>query len=398
MNITWDPPMQNGGADITGYKIEYTASLDSYEGNQSEIWDVLVADTGNTDDQYIHSYTIEGAYCYRVSATNSVGVGMPSYYKGDCGGMATIPDAPIDVIASRISGYLIDITWTPQDDNGVPILGYKIEYKIYSDPIIEVLIDNTNSKNTSYSHINPDSDWSYYRVYAINGFGASLPSSGWAEADNWVTVSLLPGQPQNVVASYGYVINYTTGRSAVNISWDPPVSEGGGPIIGYRVEYKGKSSSEYQSKSFFYNWRLLINISDGAITNYTHTNAECIGDYHYRVYAINSFGMGESETSMSVKASPYYDYDCDGHINTDDNCPADTNRDQADRDNDSVGDECDNCGWDYNPDQSDVDGDGRGDKCPGIKEDDLDPTPGFELILIIISIIFVLLCNKKRKN
>lgn len=46
-----------------------------------------------------------------------------------------------------------------------------------------------------------------------------------------------------------------------------------------------------------------------------------------------------------------------------DNCPQDSNPDQADDDEDGAGDACDNCPEDSNPDQADDDGDGAGDAC-----------------------------------
>ena len=50
-------------------------------------------------------------------------------------------------------------------------------------------------------------------------------------------------------------------------------------------------------------------------------------------------------------------------VGCDDNCPLIANSDQADGDDDGVGDVCDNCPEEFNPDQSDLDGDGEGDVC-----------------------------------
>jgi len=66
------------------------------------------------------------------------------------------------------------------------------------------------------------------------------------------------------------------------------------------------------------------------------------------------------------------DFDGDGIIDEDDNCPTVYNPDQSDVDGDGHGDVCDNCPETPNPDQSDSDGDGIGDAC-----DDNDP-PEYE--------------------
>jgi len=75
---------------------------------------------------------------------------------------------------------------------------------------------------------------------------------------------------------------------------------------------------------------------------------------------------------------PFNDEDQDGFCAPDDNCPTDSNEDQADADNDGTGDVCDacqdidqdlvcddfdNCLYIYNPNQEDSDVDGIGDTC-----------------------------------
>ncbi|CAL4140782.1 unnamed protein product, partial [Meganyctiphanes norvegica] len=97
------------------------------------------------------------------------------------------------------------------------------------------------------------------------------------------------------------------------------------------------------------------------------------------------------------------DSDGDGHMDSCDNCPKQYNLDQADSDDDRVGDVCDtdqdadndgvddgvdNCIDVVNPDQSDVDYDGMGDECDNDADDDgipnavdncwLSPNPGQE--------------------
>lgn len=57
------------------------------------------------------------------------------------------------------------------------------------------------------------------------------------------------------------------------------------------------------------------------------------------------------------------DFDCDGIVDSLDNCLELRNPDQSDTDSDGLGDPCDNCSGDFNPSQADTDGDGIGDIC-----------------------------------
>jgi hypothetical protein len=65
--------------------------------------------------------------------------------------------------------------------------------------------------------------------------------------------------------------------------------------------------------------------------------------------------------------------DGDGVPNGWDNCPADSNADQADGDGDGVGNVCDNCPANSNADQADTDGDGIADACDNCPADVNDP-------------------------
>ena len=71
IDLSWTAPSEDGGADITGYKIEVSTDGSS--------WTVLVANTKSTSTSYSHTGLTEGSTRhYRVSAINSAGTGAAS--------------------------------------------------------------------------------------------------------------------------------------------------------------------------------------------------------------------------------------------------------------------------------------------------------------------------------
>ena len=76
IDLSWTAPADDGGATISGYRIQFAR-----QGNS--IFNNLVADTGSTDTTYSHTGLSAGTIrIYRVSAINSVGVGSPSNSAG----------------------------------------------------------------------------------------------------------------------------------------------------------------------------------------------------------------------------------------------------------------------------------------------------------------------------
>ncbi len=76
INLSWTAPTSDGGATISGYKVEM--SLTGISG-----WSDLVANTGATDTTYSHTGLSAGnTRHYRVSAINSAGTGSASDVAG----------------------------------------------------------------------------------------------------------------------------------------------------------------------------------------------------------------------------------------------------------------------------------------------------------------------------
>jgi LPXTG-motif cell wall-anchored protein len=71
VDLTWTPPTFDGGAPLTGYRVERSIDAGPFEE--------LVADTGSTATTYIDSQIAPGStYTYRVYALNTVGQSIAS--------------------------------------------------------------------------------------------------------------------------------------------------------------------------------------------------------------------------------------------------------------------------------------------------------------------------------
>ena len=264
VNLRWRAPLVDGGARITGYRVEVSRTGGSP-------WTVLASRATST------TYTHRGlapasTRYYRVSATNSVGTGDASNV-ATATTDATVPSAPVRLSARANGQNQIDLTWTaPTSDGGAPVTGYRIE----SSPngaSWTPLRSNTGSNATTFSHtgLGPATK-RYYRVYAINIAGRS-PASNVANATTDATV---PAAPTNLSAN-------ASGTSQIDLSWRAPSFDGGSRITGYRIEFAESGNGP---------WSALVANTLSASTSHSDTGLAPATTRYYRVFAINSVGSG----------------------------------------------------------------------------------------------------------
>ena len=68
--LLWNTPLDPGGAEVTGYKIEVSS-------DKGKTWSTRMEDTGSTTTSYDHTGLMaESTWTYRVSAINAVGAGQ----------------------------------------------------------------------------------------------------------------------------------------------------------------------------------------------------------------------------------------------------------------------------------------------------------------------------------
>ena len=175
IDLAWQAPTADGGANVTGYRIEV-----SEDGGAN--WENLVTNTRNTRATYSHS-GLEPATTrhYRVSAINRIGVSRASSIESATTD-ATVPDAPTGLVATATTPTQIDLAWVAPDyDGGAPITGHRIEVSETGATWTD-LQPNTGIASPTFTHpgLLPGST-RFYRVSAINRAGTGA-ASGVASA------------------------------------------------------------------------------------------------------------------------------------------------------------------------------------------------------------------------
>ena len=171
IDLSWRPPASDGGAQVTGYRIEVS-------DDAGVSWRDLVTNTRTTTTTHSHTGLAPATTRhYRVSAVNRIGRSDASAVASATTD-ATVPDAPTGLVAKAVTPTQIDLVWTaPAYDGGAPITGYRIEVS-ETGAAWAVLEANTGATATTFSHtgLKPGSV-RHYRVSAINLAGTGAASN-----------------------------------------------------------------------------------------------------------------------------------------------------------------------------------------------------------------------------
>lgn len=153
----------------------------------------------------------------------------------------TAPDAPTITAANDLrvgsTGWL-RVEWSLPNDNGSLIESYTVTDSVSGQTCTSwapTLPDTSVQQACAISSI-PDNTVAQLSVTATNGVGTSAPSSTFTapmvNSSGGGTLSdpvYWPQAPQNVQAGVAY-------DDGLEVTWDPPGSDGGLPLVGYVVE------------------------------------------------------------------------------------------------------------------------------------------------------------------
>ena len=265
VELTWEPPEDNGGAPLINYRIYRGLT----EGSES-----FLDDTESTETRYNDTTVENGAsYHYFVTALNSLGesagsIGITAHPLG-------VPGFPENVSAESGDGYVV-LTWDePYDDGGSPIISYDILRGLESAAMTE--IDSVGPSTFTFNDSSVENGITYYYgVTAMNDIGGS----GTIHMARPDVRPAPPSPPRN--------LNVQPGYGHIDLIWQHPLMNGSSPLTEYRI-YRGGSSGA----------ATFLTATVSRVTTYRDSSVTDGNLYFYQVTAVNS--DGESKTGNEAE-------------------------------------------------------------------------------------------------
>ena len=259
INLSWDPPADDGGADITGYELH--ASINSGV-NYSRLTSLSA-----TARSYVHRGLKPGdERYYQLRARNRAGWGE---FSGSASAVTLtgVPTAP--GLTARANGSTeIRLTWTDPDDRGSDITNYDLQQSDDGEDW-HSLGGVIPADDLEYLHSGLSGGTrKYYRIRAVNGNGEGQ----WSATRNARTDA---GGPDAPVLSLSVASD-----NQIDLTWTVP-ADNGSRIRGYWVERSVDGSAP---------WERLR--SSGTSTTYSDDSLYRGMTRYYRVAATNSAGAG----------------------------------------------------------------------------------------------------------
>ncbi len=293
--LTWIAPVDNGGAAITDYQIEYQATVGG-------AWTVFADGVSVNAGGMVTDLVNGTSYDFRVFAINSVGMGSASNIVTSTpmaaptstptvGTTAAPPSSPANLIGYPGDTQVI-LSWTGPSDVGSSIVSYQIQYKLSTGSTWTII--NTGSDSVSATVNGLANDISYdFRVSAVNQTGLGSPSAVLTTSP--IAAPTPTSTIGTTVAPPSAPTNLTgiPGDTQVILSWTGPTADIGSSIVAYQVEYKlsvGGTWTVFGSGSTDFSSATVIGLTNGL-------------SYDFRVSAVNQTGLGTPSSVFTTTPS-----------------------------------------------------------------------------------------------
>uniref|UniRef100_A0A3B4Y500 Titin n=1 Tax=Seriola lalandi dorsalis TaxID=1841481 RepID=A0A3B4Y500_SERLL len=225
VTLSWNKPLFDGGAPVTGYRVEYRKTFD-------DEWIVGVQNTKNTEFTVV-GLTPGAEYVFVVKSINKIGVSEPSS-ESDRQVAKEREEEPVFDISNEMRKTLIvkdgsSFTMT------VPFRGKPIPSVTWTKPDVDLrvraVIDTTDTFTSITLEKATRNDSGKYTVTLSSVAGTSSLT---------LTVRVLdsPGPPTHLGVT-------DVSKESVSLAWAKPEQDGGSRITGYLVEALEKGQEKW---------------------------------------------------------------------------------------------------------------------------------------------------------
>ncbi|MDH5431717.1 MAG: fibronectin type III domain-containing protein [Nitrosopumilus sp.] len=194
---------------------------------------------------------------------------------------SSAPDAITDLIAVPGNGEA-HLSWTAPENNGSPIISYKIVSWETGSDIFTTFPNLSTSTHATATGLKNGISYSF-KVITINSAGASKDS-------NIASTKPSPSSPSTDVPNMITDFLATRGDGKVNLSWTKP-NDNGSPISSYKITYWQIGINEFNKKTV-----------DGKAISAQITGLTNEVSYAFKINAVNS--IGQSPDSNVDSATP----------------------------------------------------------------------------------------------
>lgn len=235
--ISWEAPDDDGGATVTGYKVQWRQDAGSYSSSAQG------ATTADTLEYSIEGLASNTAYQVRVLAVNAIGdtQSPPEYAKttrqAPVVSAVSVPEGGDDKSKRTVATATVTLSHGDTRVDNQIFFRYAVDSTPTGASATPGSWTNLTSQSVSGSTANVTDDFSLTGLtgnthYVVQSSLDSSYAAGSFAEDRFRTGSVSPSVPQNVEVVPGPVP-----RTLV-VRWDAPASDGGTPILGYHVYWE----------------------------------------------------------------------------------------------------------------------------------------------------------------
>ncbi|KAJ8550289.1 hypothetical protein ON010_g10781 [Phytophthora cinnamomi] len=281
VTLSWTPPFDFGGADITVYDVsfflgppvrsQFRQRVSGVDPNAASVTAKVVGLLANS----YYGFSVAGVNDASVCEDPSAILQRTIVYSST-DPFVTLPDTPRGLTVAQSTSGMQVIQWSPSEDAGG---SFFITYLLYSNDG-SILYNGTNPTFARGS-LNRSTRYGY-AVAAWNTAGTSIQSTLVFATTNAAIVA--PSQPLQLTQT-------TSTGGSIGLTWQMPLDSGGDKLTGYKL---------------FRNSVWLADVAaTGPILSFLD-DRDLIADqqYIYVVHATNSIGLGAMSDKLTASTDP----------------------------------------------------------------------------------------------